>query len=884
MDDISRGVIDYSYDDLDRPTNVQQPDGNNISYDYDPNGNRTEITTPAGTVQYAYDALNRVDTVTDYVADPAGATTTLTYTPLGLMDTISRPNGVTTDYGYDARHRLTDIIHGSFATGDPHTFAYSYDLANNATQLIETRNSMTITTDWQYDDAYRLLTETTDRSGVSATTAFAYDAMGNRLSQTTGNETTTYTYNELDQLVSDGYATYEYDVRGNLIELTAEGLTTDYIYDAQNRLTGMDIPVIGSLNYTYDHRGQRIQEDTPEGIVNYLWDDFSSYGNIVYEFDNSGQELAAYTYSGNTLLAQTRNDFTTYYLQDAIGSTHALTDEAGNVVATYDYDAFGELVEDTSTVENDFLFTGQQFDELSGLYNLRARFYNPSLGRFNGRDPFPYNFQNPIELNRYTYALNNPVNYTDPTGQSAIVEYVTPQIDPLESAGAGAFGGFTNGLLMGTVMSIAHATGLCPNPALTAGMDYFRFVLDVAMQGAAYGAVFGGAVGFASTFGSTAAGLVSDGFILYGISDSLKDFISNPNLCTATFLLMDAWDAKSIGDTVNPSTSGPNNETTRPDPIDRTPHIDENGHPVDVDNGGNGGSPEDCNSFSEDTSVSTTEGDIPIAEVVVDDTVFAFDPETGEVGKYTVTDTINHEDNVIAYLTIEGEEIETTPWHLFYTDEGWVEAEDLELGDQILSLDGEYGTVDKLIIVDETQMMYDLTVDEVHTFAVGDGAWIVHNCAKQMDFGKDNNEWDILLNGKTHQLSLFNHIAYGNVDNLGRATGAAAILEKPLGTGSEASTDLPNGWPNGYERGHLLAKSLGGDGSLDTNIAPITPAANKRMYWDAEYLVQQAVDNGQIVQYQVTPNYSGNSITPDSFTVIANGDKGFALNITIQNK
>ena len=241
---------------------------------------------------------------------------------------------MTTDYGYDARHRLTDILHGSFATGDPHTFAYSYDLANNATQLIETRNSMTITTDWQYDDAYRLLTETTDRSGATMTTAFAYDAMGNRLSQTTGSETTNYTYNELDQLVADGYATYDYDARGNLIELTAEGLTTDYIYDAQNRLTGMDIPVIGSLNYTYDHRGQRIQEDTPEGVVNYLWDDFSSYGNIVYESDGFGQELASYTYAGNTLLAQTRNDFTTYYLQDAIGSTHALTDEAGNVVAT----------------------------------------------------------------------------------------------------------------------------------------------------------------------------------------------------------------------------------------------------------------------------------------------------------------------------------------------------------------------------------------------------------------------------------------------------------------------------------------------------------------------------------------------------------------------
>ena len=92
-----------------------------------------------------------------------------------------------------------------------------------------------------------------------------------------------------------------------------------------------------------------------------------------------------------------------------------------------------------------------------------------------------------------------------------------------------------------------------------------------------------------------------------------------------------------------------------------------------------------------------------------------------------MTDTISHEDDAIAYLTIDGEEIETTPWHLFYTDDGWVEAEKLESGDKVLSLDGEHGIVEDLIIIDETQMMYDLTVAVVHTFAVGNGEWIVHN-------------------------------------------------------------------------------------------------------------------------------------------------------------
>jgi hypothetical protein len=82
----------------------------------------------------------------------------------------------------------------------------------------------------------------------------------------------------------------------------------------------------------------------------------------------------------------------------------------------------------------------------------------------------------------------------------------------------------------------------------------------------------------------------------------------------------------------------------------------------------------------------------------------------------------------MVYLTIDGEEIETTPWHPFYTDEGWEDAGDLEPGDLILALDGDYGTVESIVIVAETQTMYDLDVAIVDTFAVGDGAWVVHNC------------------------------------------------------------------------------------------------------------------------------------------------------------
>lgn len=136
-----------------------------------------------------------------------------------------------------------------------------------------------------------------------------------------------------------------------------------------------------------------------------------------------------------------------------------------------------------------------------------------------------------------------------------------------------------------------------------------------------------------------------------------------------------------------------------------------------------------ANSFSAETDVSTPNGEIPIAEIDIGDTVFAYNELTGEIGEYEVTATINHVDEDIVHLYIDGELIETTAEHPFYTDEGeWVNAAELEVGDEILSLDGDYGTVENVVVVEDVfQPMYNLTVDEAHTFFIGGGDWLVHN-------------------------------------------------------------------------------------------------------------------------------------------------------------
>jgi len=133
-------------------------------------------------------------------------------------------------------------------------------------------------------------------------------------------------------------------------------------------------------------------------------------------------------------------------------------------------------------------------------------------------------------------------------------------------------------------------------------------------------------------------------------------------------------------------------------------------------------------SFSGDTVVSTPDGEVKIEDLAVGDTVFAWDEETGETGSYEVTAAFSHEDRVIEYLVIDGERLVTTPEHPFYTKErGWVPAGDLEQDEQVRQADGTYGVVESLRLVEREQRMYNLTVDEAHTYFVGDGQWLVHN-------------------------------------------------------------------------------------------------------------------------------------------------------------
>ena len=121
----------------------------------------------------------------------------------------------------------------------------------------------------------------------------------------------------------------------------------------------------------------------------------------MLETDGSGAALSSYVLGGSRLISQTRSGSTNYYLQDGQGSVRALTDSTGSLTDSYTYTAFGETLTHTGATTNAYQYTGQQFDALTSLYSLRARYYDPAGGRFISRDTFAYDFNNPVELNRW---------------------------------------------------------------------------------------------------------------------------------------------------------------------------------------------------------------------------------------------------------------------------------------------------------------------------------------------------------------------------------------------------------------------------------------------------------------------------------------------------
>ena len=137
-------------------------------------------------------------------------------------------------------------------------------------------------------------------------------------------------------------------------------------------------------------------------------------------FAEPGTAKCVYTI-GADLISQERDGKVSVYLYDGHGSIVGLANESGIVTDTYSYDAFGNLLKSTGSTKNCYRYCGEQFDETTGLYYLRARYMDTSTGRFISQDTYQGDINDPVSLHKYLYANANPVTYSDPSGNNAIV-------------------------------------------------------------------------------------------------------------------------------------------------------------------------------------------------------------------------------------------------------------------------------------------------------------------------------------------------------------------------------------------------------------------------------------------------------------------------------
>lgn len=404
---------------MDRLVSVTDPVGQVISYTYDLNGNRTTVTTPSGTTSSTYDALNRLETVTD----SNGGVTSTTYDAEGNVVRTVYPNQTCTDYQYDALNRVIAVDHSSLTGSAIASFHYTLNPNGTRAQVQEQHGRHV---QYQYDALKRLVEEhIVEPTGTEQIFRYTYDAVGNRLTKEVNGVVTAYSYDANDRLLTEGTATYTYDNNGNTLSHVTPNGTTTYAYDGRNHLIRAELPGNRTpfmVEYRYDHDGIRVGK-TINGSesIDYLVDKNRPYAQVLEERDATSDLLVRYVY-GDDLISQHRAGIQRYYQYDGLGSTRALTDASRKVTDTYTYEAYGTMIDSQGESENAYLFAGEQHDPTLEFYYLRARYLNPSIGRFATMDTFEGTRGIPLSLHKYLYTNADPVNAIDPSGNLTLNE------------------------------------------------------------------------------------------------------------------------------------------------------------------------------------------------------------------------------------------------------------------------------------------------------------------------------------------------------------------------------------------------------------------------------------------------------------------------------
>lgn len=532
-----------------------QDDDSKISFDLDAKGRitKTSVSGLGELAAYPSVTLNmqfNADDARTMLADNYGGSFNFSYNVDGKLKNILNNKGESYSFNYDQKSRLnkivrpgTETIIGYGAKDYPTSIVHQsggmirsfFNYERNDSGLVTGILTEDGSFNYQYDLNSYLISATQPSSRLPASESafsnetFTYDSIGNRISDVGGLSS----YDSAKQnLLEDTKYSYQYDNDGNLAGKTEKstGLYTKYIYSSENLLTAVQIyQTVLALNplkvvsFNYDALGRRMRKSVvdssfPLDVKKTFTRQFVYDRNeILLEFDGSANLLARYTHSGlrtDDILAADVTSFgvtqklapsvgSYMFLKDQLGSIQNIADSNGNVVEKYTYSAYGKNVgirdgSGADITSNPLLsfsygFAGREWDRETELYYNRARYYDPSVGRFLQQDPYAGAIEDPITtVNRKVYAGGNPQNLTDANGKFAQVIGAI-LISGVVSGGVNmalhgaTFDNFKTGFVAGALSSAAVFAGAWAGATLGA-------IATTDVAGAALGALIGGGV------------------------------------------------------------------------------------------------------------------------------------------------------------------------------------------------------------------------------------------------------------------------------------------------------------------------------------------------------------------------------------------------------